>query len=64
MASTAAIPFGAVMFVILAWLIICLPLTILGGLTARLRCHDVLPNALEKNQKIRKEIPVKKWYKR
>jgi hypothetical protein len=62
MGSTAAIPFGTVMFVILIWLIICFPLTILGGLTARLRCHEVLNSGGKKYSKIKKVIPEKVWY--
>ena len=37
--STAALPFNTIAFIIFIWLIIYVPLQIIGALTARMRCN-------------------------
>jgi len=47
------------MFILFIWLIIYLPLTIIGALTARIRNNSLLPSIVEKMPKIVKKIPEK-----
>jgi len=47
------------MFILFLWLIIYLPLTIIGALTARIRSNLVLPSIAEKMPKIVNKIPQK-----
>jgi len=56
---TAALPFRTIMFILFLWLIIYLPLTIIGALTARIRSNLVLPSIAEKMPKIVNKIPQK-----
>lgn len=60
--STAALPFATVLFILMLCLLVYFPLTLIGGLTGRMRSKDVVPYIDEKYAKIPKEIPQTKWF--
>ena len=60
--STAALPFTTVLFIIVLCLLVYLPLTLIGGLTGRMRSKDTVPYNEEKCAKIPKEIPQILWF--
>lgn len=60
--STAAVPFGSVFFVMLLWFIIYMPLTILGGITGKMKCEEILPNVDSSLPRLYKPVPEKKFY--
>lgn len=61
--STAALPFGTIVIVILLWALVSLPLAVLGGLAGRSWAQR---NAFEppcRTSKIPREIPPIPWYR-
>ena len=60
--STAAIPINSWLLLIFVMLFLYLPLTLLGGLTARMKSNDLLPFLSEKYLKIPKELPRTRWF--
>ena len=60
--STAALPFKTIIYIILMWLFIYVPLTLVGALTARIRVGDSLPFSNERLPRLKREIPPLKWY--
>lgn len=60
--STAALPFKTVIYLIILWVFVYLPLTLLGGLTARIRVGDSLPLSNERLPRLKREIPESRWY--
>jgi hypothetical protein len=59
--STAALPFLTILLIILMWGAITFPLTIVGGITGRLRTNDVI--ATDKLPKAIKPLMDVPWYK-
>lgn len=60
--STAALPFSSVMFVIFIWVLITLPLTVLGGITGRVKTDETLNDVGGKLPKIARPIPELPFY--
>jgi hypothetical protein len=54
--STAAIPFHAAFFVVVMIGLVQVPLTIIGGLVAKIRCDDTLPNVDTSLPRLQKPI--------
>jgi hypothetical protein len=59
--SSAALPIGTILVLLVMWLLISFPLTVVGGITGRLRFSDSLFEE-SRIQKIQKPIPDKPWY--
>lgn len=57
--STAAIPFKSVFFIISIWLIIYVPLTILGGITGRMKNFTDILNPDTSLPRMYKPVPPK-----
>jgi hypothetical protein len=62
--STSALPFTSVLFVIMMWGIVTLPLTILGGITGRMKMDETLVDVGDKLPKVSKTIPKLPFYHR
>jgi len=60
--STAALPFSSVMFVIFIWALVTLPLTVLGGITGRVRTDETLNDVGGKLPKMARVIPPLPFY--
>jgi len=60
--STAALPFTTVLFIVMLAALVYFPLTLIGGLTGRMRSKDVVPYLDDKYTKLPKEIPKILWY--
>mmetsp|Transcript_15763 Transcript_15763/g.1407 ORF Transcript_15763/g.1407 Transcript_15763/m.1407 type:complete len:97 (-) Transcript_15763:418-708(-) len=60
--STAAIPFKSVFFIFCMWLLIYVPLTILGGITGRMKNIENAPNPDTSLPRLYKPLPPKKIY--
>jgi len=60
--STAAIPFKSVFIIIVMWLLIYVPLTILGGITGRMKNNDGEVNPNTSLPRLYKPVPSKKLY--
>jgi len=60
--STAALPFSSVMFVLFIWALVTLPLTVLGGITGRVRTDETLNDVGGKLPKIARPIPALPFY--
>eukprot|EP01017_Pseudomicrothorax_dubius_P035365 TRINITY_DN4941_c0_g1_i1.p1 TRINITY_DN4941_c0_g1~~TRINITY_DN4941_c0_g1_i1.p1 ORF type:complete len:604 (+),score=140.88 TRINITY_DN4941_c0_g1_i1:65-1876(+) len=60
--STAALPITTILFIILLWALVTFPLTIIGGITGRLKSDSSI---FEESRipKIQKPIPDRPWYK-
>ena len=61
MGSTAALPFRVVVFIFILWIFIYLPLTIIGGLTARIKSQKIIAFSSDKTPRIIKKIPSTPW---
>lgn len=59
--STAALPFGTIVIIILMWLIIGFPLTVLGGIMGKDSGQDFYAPC--RTTKYPREIPVLPWYR-
>ncbi len=60
--STAALPFSSVIFVIIMWLIVTLPLSIIGGITGRMKMDETLVDVGDKLPKMARPIPNLPFY--
>eukprot|EP01015_Nassula_variabilis_P007587 TRINITY_DN1582_c0_g1_i8.p1 TRINITY_DN1582_c0_g1~~TRINITY_DN1582_c0_g1_i8.p1 ORF type:complete len:463 (-),score=127.17 TRINITY_DN1582_c0_g1_i8:63-1451(-) len=60
--SSAAIPFGTIVIILLMWAVVTFPLTILGGITGRMKAKDSVLD--DKFSKLMKPIPVLLWYRK
>eukprot|EP01016_Furgasonia_blochmanni_P033307 TRINITY_DN3472_c0_g3_i3.p1 TRINITY_DN3472_c0_g3~~TRINITY_DN3472_c0_g3_i3.p1 ORF type:complete len:590 (-),score=141.94 TRINITY_DN3472_c0_g3_i3:201-1970(-) len=60
--STAALPIGTILFIVLLWGLVSFPLTVVGGISGRLRTKDVIAD--DKLPKAQKPLPMLPWYKR
>lgn len=60
--STAALPFSSVIFVLFIWALVTLPLTVLGGITGRVRTDETLNDVGGKLPKIARPIPPLPFY--
>lgn len=60
--STAALPFSSVMFVLFIWALVTLPLTVLGGITGRVRTDETLNDVGGKLPKMARVIPPLPFY--
>lgn len=59
--STAALPFGTIVLIILMWAIVTIPLTIMGGIAGKNAKRDF--NAPVRTTKYPREIPTLPWYR-
>ena len=59
--STAALPFGTIVIIILLWAIVTIPLTIIGGIAGKNAKSEF--NAPVRTTKYPREIPALPWYR-
>jgi len=59
--STHAIPTITFFFIVLIWILLIVPLTVLGGITARMRTIETVFQ--HKTLRLTKNIPACPWYK-
>jgi len=62
--STAALPFSSILFIFFMWALVTIPLTIIGGITGRMRMDETLVDVGDKMPKIAKPIPRQPIYMR
>lgn len=58
--SSGAIPAGTLLFIIVLWFILSIPLSFAGSLIAYKRCH--LDDHPTKTNQIARQIPIQPWY--